>query len=173
MRLSSCVFSSLLLLFLSYTGFSQSRSSQLDKLYQYVEQADSLAIKSQKTFYLEKFLKDDHVYRETWRYSANEDKVVFFQVDYMLDSMEFTEVYYINRGRLVCSEEYEKINYSSMEDRLNFGSILYFESAVPRHVVMLGRQRYDWKMSDPGYAALTRFSKRYSELKRHIPMLPY
>lgn len=160
------------LLIFPLSVFSQHHSGRLNELYRFVEQADSLSVRSQKTFFLEKFLKDDYNYKETWRYSVDGDRVVYFQVDYILDSTEFTEVYYINRGRLVCSEEYEKVNYTMFEDKLKFGSILYFESAVPRHVVMLGQRSYNWRMADPGDMALTRFHKRFAELKRHIPMLP-
>ena len=90
----------------------------------------------------------------------------------MLDSTEFTEVYYLNRGHLVCSEEYEKVNYSLREDELKWGGIYYFESSVPKHVVTLGKRRFNRSYNNPGIDALTRFGARYSELKRHLPMLP-
>jgi hypothetical protein len=171
MRLSFCVI--LVIFFIvPYFSFSQSGSTRIRELYRYVEQTDSLADKSTENFYLEKFLKDGYNYRETWRYLSNGSRITYFQVDYMLDSTEFTEVYYVNRGNLVCSEEYEKVNYSLREDELKWGGIFYFESSVPRHVVTLGRRRYSNDNFNPGVDALTRFSKRYSELKRHLPMLP-
>ena len=150
--------------------FSQRSYSGINDLYHYVERTDSLADRSTQNLYLEKFLKDGYNYRETWRYLSNGNRIVYFQVDYLLDSLEFTEVYYLNRGNLVCSEEYEKVNYSMREDELKWGGIYYFESSVPKHVVTLGRKKFEH--IDPGSAALTRFGKRYSELKRHLPMLP-
>jgi len=152
--------------------FSQLRSGRINDLYKYVEQTDSLADKSTKTFYLEKFLKDNYNYRETWRYLTNSDRILYFQIDYILDSIEYTEVYYLDRGRLVCSEEYEKINYSFREDELKWGGIYYFQSSYPAQVVTLGRREYSRRNLDPGVAVLTRFDKRFTELKRHIPMLP-
>lgn len=149
----------------------QSRFNRLHELYKIVEQTDSLADKSTKTFYLEKFLKDNYNYRETWRYLNDGNRIVYFQVDYILDSTEFTEVYYVNRGHLVCSEEYEKVNYSFAEDELKWGGIYYFESSIPRHVVTLGRREYR-RTANPGLSVLTRFDRRFSELKRHLPMLP-
>jgi hypothetical protein len=169
-RIRDVMFS--LVYFLPMLAVSQYPSGRLDELYRYVEVTDSLATRSQRTFYLEKYLKDDFNYKETWRYTTNGGKIVFFQVDYLLDSTEYTEVYYLNRGRLVCSEEYETENLPFMDDRLRFGSILYFESATPRHIVMLGRKKQSWRMTEPGDLALTRFAKRYTELRRHIPMLP-
>lgn len=141
-------------------------------MYNYVEKTDSLIDKSQKTFYLEKFLKDNYIYKETWRYSLNGGRIVFFQVDYILDSTEFTEVYYLNKGRLICSEEYEKINYSYLEDELKWGGIYYFQSSIPKHVVTVGRKDFNRRNMNPELVVLNRFEKRYSELKRHIPMLP-
>jgi hypothetical protein len=151
--------------------FSQRAYSSINELYHYVEKTDSLADRSTKNFYLEKYLKDGYNYRETWRYLSNGTRIIYFQVDYMLDSTEFTEVYYVNRGNLVCSEEYEKVNYSMREDELKWGGIYYYESSMPKHVVTLGRKRISTNI-DPGSAALARFDKRYSELKRHLPMLP-
>jgi hypothetical protein len=141
-------------------------------LYKYVEDVDSLADKSTKNFFLEKFLKDGYNYRETWRYLTNGSRVIYFQVDYILDSTEFTEVYYLMRNNLVCSEEYEKVNYSVREDELKWGGIYYFESSMPSHIVTLGRKNYSRHDMNPGLDALARFGKRYSELKRHLPMLP-
>src|SRR5687768_9419310 len=162
----------IVLFVIPHLTYSQSNSARIRDLYKYVEQTDSIADKSTKNFYLEKYLKDGYNYRETWRYLSNGTRIIYFQVDYMLDSTEFTEVYYLNRGNLVCSEEYEKVNYSLREDELKWGGIYYFESSVPRHVVTLGKRRFSRNYDNPGIDALSRFSTRYSELKRHLPMLP-
>lgn len=169
MRLRLSVFLAVLL---AIPFFSFSQSARVGELYKYVEATDSLVDRSTKTFYLEKFLKDNYNYRETWRYFSKGPRISYFQVDYMLDSTEFTEVYYIDRGRLVCSEEYEKINYALREDELKYGGIYYFDSSIPRHVVTLGRKGYYREGLEPGMDVLTRFDKRFSELKRHLPMLP-
>ena len=156
---------------ISLSTFAQSSYSRLDDLYHFVERTDSLADKKLRSFSMEKFIDNDRNYRENWSYSENGGRVVFFQVDYRLDSTEFTEVYYVNRGSLVCSEEYEKVNYSIEEDELKYGSIYFFESTTPRHVVTLGRKTFNNRMLDPETMVFTRFEKRYSELKRHLPML--
>ena len=156
-----------------YLSLSPSSSARIRELYKYVEDVDSLADKSTKNFYIEKFLKDGYNYRETWRYLTNGTRVIYFQIDYILDSTEFTEVYYVKRNNLVCSEEYEKVNYSMREDELKWGGIYYFESSMPSHVVTLGRKNgYYRRDIDPVMDAYTRFGKRFSELKMHLPMLP-
>ena len=160
-----------ILLAVPFVSFSQ-HSGRLNELYAYVEKADSLADKSTKNFYLEKYLKDGYNYRESWRYLSNGSRIIYFEVDYMIDSSEFTEIYYVNRGNLVCSEEYEKVNYSVREDELKWGGIFYFHRSAPQHIVTLGRRKNGDYGGNPGDLALMRFSKRYSELKRHLPMLP-
>lgn len=151
---------------------SQVNSNRLSDLYHFVEMTDSLVDKSEKTFYLEKFLKDDFNYREKWSYIMIGGKVNFFQVDYLLDSTEYTEVYYLQRGNLVCFEEYEKVNYTYTEDELKWGGIYYFQGSFPKHVVTLGRKDFSNRRVNPETVVFIRFEKRYSELKRHLPMLP-
>jgi len=172
MRFSICVVVFFCILTFPREGFSQAGRPGLSELYRLVDRTDSLADGKQKTFYLEKFLKDDYNYRETWRFSENGGRIVYFQVDYIIDSTEFTEVYYVNRGNLICSEEYEKVNYSVKEDELKYGSIYYFESTQPKHVVTLGARSFANRMERPESTVFSRFQKRYSELKRHLPMLP-
>ncbi|MEO8584368.1 MAG: hypothetical protein ABI415_11255 [Flavitalea sp.] len=161
-----------LLLLSPFFSIGQSKHNRINDLYSYVDQADSLSEKFNRTFFLEKYLKDNYNYKESWRYSEKSGKVFYFEVNYILDSTEYTEVYYLNHGSLVCSEEYEKINYSYAEDELKYGGIYYFDSAVPRNIVVLGKKDHDVPYGHPEYAVLDRFEKRYSELKRHIPMLP-
>ena len=135
----------------------QGNSRGLTELYAYVHHTDSLLDRSEKTFYLEKFFK-----------------VVYFEIVYIIDSIEFSEVYYLKRGNLVCAEEYEKITYSYFEDRLKYGGIYYFESAMPSHIVTLGKRSDPIDFINPEDLALSRFEKRYAELKMHLPMLlPY
>ena len=152
----------------------QGNSRGLTELYAYVHHTDSLLDRSEKTFYLEKFLKDDYNYRETWHYLTNGDKVVYFEIVYIIDSIEFSGVYYLKRGNLVCAEEYEKITYSYFEDKLKYGGIYYFESSMPSHIVTLGKRSDPIDFINPEDLALSRFEKRYAELKMHLPMLlPY
>ncbi len=162
----------LYLLLLSFFVSGQPNYRQLAEHYAYVEQADSLSEKSFRTFYLEKFMDDDYAYRETWRYSQAGGRIIYFQVDYPLDSSEFTEVYYLKRDDLICSEEYEKTSYAAREDQLRWGGIYYFTNARIQHVATLGRPRRVYFVPDHATGILDRFRKRFAELKRHLPMLP-
>lgn len=142
-------------------------------LYALVDRADSLAERSFRTFYLEKFRDDDTPYRETWRYSDRDGQVFYFQVEYYLDSILYTESYYLHQQRLICTEEYEQRGLSDFEDQLRWGAVFYFQNGVPRHVAILGRRAESGSRQHPVEVALHRFGKRWHELKRHLPMLPY
>ncbi len=147
-----------LLFVIPFLALSQTNHSRLNELFHYVEFADSLSMKSSKTFYLEKFLKDNYKYKETWNYVVNNGKIIYLEIGYIISSSEFEEIYYINRGNLICSEEYEKVNYSINEDELKSGGIYYFESSIPKHVVTLG-DKYT-KAINNDVAVLTRFGKK-------------
>ena len=94
------------------TASGQSTYQVLAKIDNLVQQTDSLAIKTQRTFYLNKIDKKFDGVKETWHYTMRDGKVVVFQVRYVLDSTEFTEIYYVNKGDLIYSEEYETIYYN-------------------------------------------------------------
>jgi hypothetical protein len=152
----------------------QGTSRVLSELYAYVHQTDSLLDRSEKTFYLEKYLDDNYNYRETWHYLMHDGHIIYFEIVYIIDTTEYSEIYYLKRGNLVCSEEYEKITYSYLEDKLKYGCIYYFDSSVPRHVVTMGKRSDNDKAYNyihPEDLALVRFEKRYTELKKHLPML--
>jgi hypothetical protein len=162
----------LLILLFPIISFGQGTSRRLAELYAYVRNTDSLLNKSERTFYLEKFLKDNYNYKETWHYLTDNGRIIYFEVNYFLDSTEYTEIYYLKRGNLVCSEEYEKINYSYLEDELKWGGIYYYDSAMPIHVVTLGRQDSYKGVVNPETLSLNKFMRRYNELKQNLPTLP-
>src|SRR5580765_2160451 len=67
-----------------------------------VQWADSLSLKSQKVFYLNKFLKQDKPVKETWYYTMQDGKILIFEINYVSDATEFSEIYYLDNGRLIC-----------------------------------------------------------------------
>ena len=151
--------------------FSQSNYQTLTRIDNIVEQTDSLSNKSQRTFYLNKIDKKFDGVKETWHYTMKEGKVLVFQVRYVLDSIEFTEIYYINKGNLIYSEEYETVYYTSTgDDEIKWGGIYYFVSNNLKQRVTLGKKKtkfHDW---NPESETLNRFQRRFSELQQNIPL---
>ncbi|HRE51849.1 MAG TPA: hypothetical protein PK339_10515 [Flavitalea sp.] len=162
---------------ISFFSVGQWRDSELRKIDQYISEIDSLSFRSQTSFQLVKFLTHEDSYLEHWRYSEDGGRIVVFQISYAIDSIEFSEVYYVDKGRLVCSEEYETVNHSLFEDELRWGGIYYFVGLVPRRVVSLGKkggiERRFESRENPVMEARERFQRRYNELLRHLPMLPH
>lgn len=136
-----------------------------------VHQIDSLANKTQITFYLNKIDKKFNGVKETWNYTMRDGKVVVFQVRYILDSTEFSEVYYLNKGQLMYTEEYETIYYNSTgDDEIKWGGIYYFVSNSLRQGVTLGEKKRKHNSWNPEAETLIRFQKRFFELQENLPL---
>lgn len=157
-------------IFISPYIHSQSNYQVLSRIDNIVQQADSLSNKSQRTFYLNKINKKFDGVKETWHYTMRDGKVIVFQIRYVLDSTEFIEIYYVNKGDLIYSEEYETLYYTSTgDDEIKWGGIYYFVSNNLKQRVTLGnkKSRSFW---NPEAETLSRFQRRFSELRQHIPL---
>lgn len=161
----------ILSLFSCSIGFTQTNYQVLTRIDNLVHQIDSLANKTQTTFYLNKIDKKFNGVKETWHYTMRDGKVAVFQVRYILDSTEFIEVYYLNRGQLIYTEEYETIYYSSTgDDEIKWGGIYYFVSNSLKQGVTLGDKKRKYEYWNPETETLVRFQKRFSELQENIPL---
>ena len=157
-------------IFITISAFSQSNYQALARIDNIVQQIDSLANKSQTTFYLNKIDKKFDGVKETWHYTMRDGKVIVFQIRYVVDSIEYTEIYYLNKGDLICSEEYETVYYRNTGDEeIKWGGIYYFVSNNLKQRVTLGhkKSRSFW---NPESETLSRFQRRFSELRENIPL---
>jgi hypothetical protein len=158
------------LLFLSISTRAQ-RTDWRTRIDEKVQRADSLSLKSQKIFYLNKFLKDDRPVKETWYYTLLEGKIIIFEIKYVSDSIEFSEIYYLDNGRLICMEEYEVPYLSVYTDEVKKGAAMFFDNQNLRQFVVTGSNKNDYRW-DRSYESLRRFEKRFEELKKTIQYEP-
>src|SRR6476469_8791268 len=124
-----------------------------------VEEADSLSTRLQKIFYLYKIGPKNSSQKETWYYTLKNGKPIMFEVRFYQDSTEVTEVYYVENGQLICSEEYETVYPAGNEDRIGYGHINYFDHALIRQVVTMGRSKYNPLNEYTVYNVIDRFRK--------------
>jgi hypothetical protein len=141
--------------------------SRIDRL---VELADSLSMVSQQTFHINKFTSEDRPIRETWHYTVHNGRVIIFEVHYFLDSLEFQEVYYVNRDQLVCMEQYEILYPEQDEDRILKGAVGFFDGLSMRQYVTMG-ERSGRNEQLPSYEVISQFKDRYRELLTNRPLL--
>ena len=136
-----------------------------------VQLADSLSLKSQKIFYLHKYLKDNRPVKETWYYTLKDGRIIIFEIKYVADSIEYSEIYYVDNGRLICMEEYEVPYLSVYTDQVKSGQALFFDNQNLRQYVVTGPNKNDprWNRS---YESLRKFEKRFDELKKTIQYDP-
>lgn len=162
----------LLLLLKSQTGKSQyDWRSYIDTRIQFT---DSLALKTQRAFFLTKYLRNNDSYKENWYYTKQGDRIIVFEIRYMLDSVEYNEIYYLDQEQPICVERYETIYSPNYEDDLKRGEVLLFRYRQLKQYVTVGMEdQYFQRWSDPAYTGLQRFATRYTELKRHLPIVEF
>lgn len=162
-RLLRCV----LLFFLSICSCGISSHAQRydwrSKIDELVQRADSLALESQQTFHLHKFLSDDRPIRETWHYTVANGRVVIFEVHYFVDTIEFLEVYYVDKDQVVCMEQYEIEYPAEQDDRIKWGAVGFFQGPSVRQYVTMGVVPPEFSTSS-SYELYSRFKGRFREL---------
>ena len=133
-----------------------------------IEQADSLSLKSQTTFYVTKYLKHDRTIKETWYYTLKDGKPVFFQLHYAIDSSEFTESYYLDRNRLVCMARFEEPYVAKPAVDYNNTEIYFFLDNTLRQYVTSGHQRSYVSKFERQNQCLEKFEERFTELRANL-----
>jgi hypothetical protein len=144
------------------SAYSQ-RTDWRGRIDQLVSYADSLAMLSQQTFHINKFLPDDRPIRETWHFTEANGKVLIFEVHYFVDSTEFLEVYYLDNERVICTEQYEIEYPKDAEDRIRWGAVGFFNGPQIRQFVTMGNVPHYFS-SLSASDLWGRFRSRYKEL---------
>ncbi len=134
--------------------------SQIDHV---VQRADSLSLLSQQTFHINKFTRNDRSIRETWHYTLEGSRVLLFEVHYFVDSVEYIEVYYLDKDQVVCMEHYKILYPQQEEDRIIWGEVGFFQGQSRRQFVTMGQPPPQEGTRDE-WQALNRFRNRYKEL---------
>jgi len=166
--LAQSMFLSIVALIIYSGAFTQNRYDWRVNIDQVIHETDSLSLKSQRTFYLNKILRKDEPLKETWYYTVHNNNIIVFEVRYRIDSLEYTETYYMNRGRLICMELYETDFLSYYEDEIRHGEVFFFDHDMLIQYVTVGNGLVDMSFRDPQYEPLRRFYKRYIELQKNI-----
>ena len=157
------------MLFIGLASSAQYRQDWRTDIDLIIQRIDSLSAKSQKTFTLTKPYHRDKDVREDWYYSLIDGKVATFEIEYVVDSIEFSEIYYIHKGRLICMEQYEAPYLSVYADQLKSGKSYFFLDNSLRQYIVTGKPTSNRQSSE--IETLSRFQQRYAELQRHMGYL--
>jgi hypothetical protein len=158
-------------LFIASVASAQYKKDWRDDIDRIIQQADSLSLKSQRTFSLLKPYHPEKDIRETWFYTTRDGKVIIFEIQYVIDSLEFSEIYYMHNGDLICMEQYEAPYLSVYADQLKRGESFFFLDNSLKQYVMTGRHRPSQGLWDSETNSMTKFNQRFAELKRHMTYL--
>jgi hypothetical protein len=152
-------------------AYAQQRRDWKTRIDEIVEKADSMSMQSQVMFYAERILKNNQVIKETWHYTLDNERVIIFQVRYMLHGSEITEVYYVDRNELICMEKIEAPNAAEYMDEINRGELYFLENNALRQYVSYGKKPSSQTYGNAQYDCLTNFENRYSELRRNMQIV--
>jgi hypothetical protein len=162
-----------LVLLTGYAAPAQNRYDWRSHIDFVIHKTDSLSLKSQRTFFLTKYLKNDQPYKETWYYTTNENKVIVFEIRYLLDSTEYSETYYLDKERLICMEQYETARFSFYEDEIKRGKVWLIDDNMIRQCVTVGHNTNYYTKEISDITPVDKFQKRFSELRRHLPIITF
>jgi hypothetical protein len=160
-----------ILLTASAGAYSQLRTYKMDwrdYVDMIIQESDSLSLKSQRTFSLLKPYHPDKDIRETWYYTLKDGRVVIFEIQYVVDSLEYSEIYYLHRGRLICMEQYEAPYRSVYTDQLKWGEAFFFQDNSVKQYVTTGKRRPSYGLLSPATQSYAKFEQRFAELQRHM-----
>ena len=158
-------------LLFSAASFSQYRNDWRSDVDLIIQESDSLSLKYQKTFSLMKPYHPDKDIRETWYYTVKDGRVVIFEIDYVVDSLEHSEIYYLHRGRLICMEQYEAPYLSVYADQLKWGEAYFFLNDELKQYVITGKRGPTPALWDSQSQSISKFQQRFAELQRHMRYL--
>jgi hypothetical protein len=100
--LSLAMLMTIVALAISSSAFTQSRYDWRTNTDQVIHETDSLSLKSQRTFYLNKIMRRDEPLKETWYYTVHNNNIIVFEVRYRVDSLEDVDtavkIVEVNRG---------------------------------------------------------------------------
>jgi hypothetical protein len=150
---------------------AQIRRDWKTRIDQIIEKADSLSLQSQIMFYSERILKNKEIVKETWHYTLENDRVLIFQVRYLSQGSEVTEVFYVDRNELVCMEKIEAPNAAEFMDEIQKGELYFLENSALRQYVTYGKRPNTQTYGNAQYDCLTNFENRFAELRRNMQIV--
>lgn len=150
-------------LFCCGSVYSQNISYTKEKIDSIVNGTDSALSISQKDFTLNKTTKGGKVYTEKWTYLRDIKYLLYFRIEFRIDSTEYTEVYYLDKGNLVHAWESEVSYYPSIADAIPWSWKYYFSNRKLIYEISFGHGKSEIGGWDPEKEVPLRFLKRKSE----------
>jgi len=145
----------------SLAGQTTSTTYKIEKIDSIVSQIDSVAMLKHRVFNLRKQYKGK-TYSEKWSYLRDSKYLLYFRVNYTLDSNDYEEEYYLANGGLIYATEKEVMRFPSMDpvDSIGWSGVFYFSEYKLLFQSTLGHGKSEMDNWDPEREVRVRFSKR-------------
>ncbi|NOT52346.1 MAG: hypothetical protein HOP10_13835 [Chitinophagaceae bacterium] len=154
----------ILLLCNSLKGQINSNTYTKEKIDSIVSKTDIVLEKKQRTFDLT--LYRDYIakktYTQKWTYLRDPKNLLYFRVNYTLDSTDYEEEYYLHEGTLIFATEKEVWRFPSMNpvDSMGWSGVFYFSKGKLIYQSTLGHGKSELDNWDPEKEIWMRHSKR-------------
>ncbi len=152
----ACMFS-----FNFLSGQTTSYTFTKEKIDSIVRKTDSVLSAEHRVFNLKKQYRGK-TYTEKWTYLRDSKYLLFFRVNYSIDSTDYEEEYYLSKGSLVFATEKEVMLFPSMSpvDSIGWSGVFYFSEHKLLYQSTLGHGKSEQDDWDPYNEVRVRFSKR-------------
>lgn len=150
-----------IIIFHSLPGQTTAYAFTIDKIDSIVSNIDSVSLLKHRVFNLKKQYKGK-TYTETWSYLRDSKYLLYFRVNYTLDSNDYEEEYYLAYGGLIYATEKEVMRFPSMDpvDSIGWSGIFYFSEHKLLYHRTLGHGKSEIEGWDPEKEIRVRYSKR-------------
>lgn len=145
----------------SLTGQTTATTYTIEKIDSIVSKIDSVARLKHRVFNLKKQYRGN-TYTEKWSYLRDAKYLLYFQVNYTLDSNDYEEEYYLTNGGLIYATEKEVMRFPSMDpvDSIGWSGVFYFSAHKLLYQRTLGHGKSEMDNWDPEKEIRVRYSKR-------------
>lgn len=147
--------------------FAQSVPYSHEKTDRIVWKIDSLCAVQHKSFILKKNTSSGKYITEKWSYLKDHNSLLYFKISYTIDSTDYEEEYYLDKGDLIYATEKEVTRMLSNNpvDSFGWAGNYYFAKNKLLDHITFGHGKSEIEPWDPERDTLLRYSKR--RYRRH------
>lgn len=151
-----------LLQFFCNSTFAQSIPYSHEITDRIVAKTDSLFAIRHKSFIVKKNFSSGKVVTEKWTYYKKGSSLLYFKINYTIDSTDYEEEYYLDIGNLIYATEKEVtlMPSSNPVDSFGWAGNYYFAKKKLVDHITFGHGKSEMDTWDPERDTLLRYSKR-------------
>ncbi len=143
-------------------AFAQNVPYSKEKIDIIITKTDSLFSIRHKSFTLKRNISSRKVVTESWTYLKNSKGLSCFKISYTIDSTDYKEAYFLDKGNLIYATEIEVSRFpaSGPDDFIVWSGLYYFSYKKLIDHMTNGHGKSELDGWDPEKETLLRYNKR-------------